>query len=48
MTKFVLTGAFCKQKIVKDTRFGPYKGEIITPDKKPFVDYRYAWEVSNY
>ena len=48
MTKFVLTGAFCKQIIVKDTRFGPYKGEIITPDKKPFVDYRYAWEVSNY
>ncbi|XP_005109164.1 uncharacterized protein LOC101855753 [Aplysia californica] len=38
-------GAFSKILITKNTRFGPYKGEIITPDQKPFLDYRYAWEV---
>ncbi|GFN90386.1 PR domain Zinc finger protein 14 [Plakobranchus ocellatus] len=38
-------GAFAKSLIRKDTRFGPYKGEIINPGQKDYVDYRYAWEV---
>ncbi|RUS87899.1 hypothetical protein EGW08_004315, partial [Elysia chlorotica] len=38
-------GAFAKVFISKDTRFGPYKGEIINPGQKEYIDYRYAWEV---
>ncbi|GFS07187.1 PR domain zinc finger protein 14 [Elysia marginata] len=38
-------GAFAKVFIRKDTRFGPYKGEIINPGQKDFIDYRYAWEI---
>ncbi|BFZ23641.1 hypothetical protein BsWGS_26680 [Bradybaena similaris] len=38
-------GAFSKTGIPKDTKFGPYKGEIINAGQKDYIDYRYAWEV---
>ncbi|XP_059146054.1 uncharacterized protein LOC131933289 [Physella acuta] len=38
-------GAFACCLISKDTRFGPYKGEIIKAGVKRYIDYRYAWEV---
>ncbi|CAL1541056.1 unnamed protein product, partial [Lymnaea stagnalis] len=38
-------GAFAKVLIPKDTRFGPYKGEIIDVNIKKYIDYRFAWEV---
>ncbi|KAH9508711.1 hypothetical protein Btru_049695 [Bulinus truncatus] len=38
-------GAFAKELIPRDTRFGPYKGEIINAGVKKYIDYRFAWEV---
>ncbi|KAI8795461.1 PR domain zinc finger protein 2 [Biomphalaria glabrata] len=38
-------GAFAKELIAKDTRFGPYKGEIINAGVRKYIDYRFAWEV---
>ncbi|CAG5136809.1 unnamed protein product [Candidula unifasciata] len=38
-------GAFSKTLIPKDTKFGPYKGEIINAGQKNYIDYRFAWEV---
>ena len=43
-------GVFCKQSISRDTKFGPFVGEIIAGDdvdkKRDEIDFRFAWHVS--
>ena len=43
-------GIFCKQPISRDTKFGPFVGEIIAGDdidkKRDEIDFRFAWHVS--
>ncbi|KAL5015172.1 hypothetical protein ScPMuIL_009442 [Solemya velum] len=38
-------GAYSKTLIKKDTRFGPYVGDIIYERDEKKVDFRFAWEV---